>query len=153
MPKSWSLLIEKMPELLNKLQSQPLRQAKDFKDLPEKGIYVFYENDKPVYVGRTQNMKQRLRQHCLPSSGHNSATFAFIIAKRKADSAGINIKRPRKELVLDPDFTILYLKAKERVSRMHVRVLEVKDPIEQTIFEVYASLILNTREYNNFNTH
>jgi hypothetical protein len=35
---------------------------------------------------------------------------------------------------------------------MQVRVVEVIDPIEQTVFEVYAALVLRT-PYNNFENH
>jgi hypothetical protein len=35
---------------------------------------------------------------------------------------------------------------------MNVRVIEINDPIIQTIFEVYVSMELNT-EYNDFDTH
>jgi hypothetical protein len=46
----------------------------------------------------------------------------------------------------------LFLHAKERVSRMTVRVIEITDPIEQTLFEVYAALALGT-VYNVFENH
>ena len=50
-------------------------------------------------------------------------------------------------------FSKLYLTAKARVAKMPVRVIEINDPIVQTIFEVYAVMHLDTTEYNDFDTH
>ena len=41
---------------------------------------------------------------------------------------------------------------KERVSKMRIKVVDVWLPIEQTFFEVYASLELKT-PYNEWGTH
>ena len=38
-----------------------------------------------------------------------------------------------------------------RVSKMQIRVIEIEDPVEQTLFEVYASLELETK--NEWGTH
>ena len=153
MDKEWNHLMKQMPKLLNELISQPLRPPENQGILPTKGIYVFYEDSKPIYIGRSNNIRQRINLHCRPSSGHNSATFAFNIAKRKAIKEGININLTRSQLEVDPAFSKLYFEAKARVSRMPVRVIEINDPIVQTIFEVYAAMVLNTREYNDFDTH
>lgn len=153
MSQEWNGLIQEMPTLLKSLMSQPLRPWNDRGILPQKGVYVFYEDEKPIYVGRTNNMSQRLQQHCNPSSGHTSATFAFNIAKREALKGGMNIQMTRTQLQVDPAFSKLYLKARARVARMPVRVIEINDPIVQTLFEVYAVIYLNTREYNDFDTH
>jgi len=153
MNKEWNDLVQQMPTLLKQLTSQPRRPWNDRGILPEKGIYVFYDGEKPIYVGRTNNMRQRLQQHCNPSSGHNSATFAFNMAKREAIKQGMNVKRSRSQLEADPAFSELYLKAKARVSKMPVRVIEIDDPIIQTLFEVYAVMCLDTKEYNDFDTH
>ena len=36
---------------------------------------------------------------------------------------------------------------------MDVRFMVMRDPIERTIFEVYAALHLGTEHYNSFETH
>ena len=153
MSKEWDDLVKRMPVLLEELTSQPLRPWNDRGVLPEKGVYVFYEDEKPMYVGRTNSMNQRVRRHGNPSSGHNSATFAFNIAKRESIKRGMNVQMSRSQLEGVPAFSELYLKAKSRVSKMPVRVIEIGDPILQTLFEVYAAMCLNTREYNDFDTH
>ena len=87
------------------------------------------------------------------SSGHNSATFAFILAKEKAEtSEGINLSQIREDLEKDPKFKPIYYQMKERVSKMQVKVVEVPDPVEQTFFEVYAALELDT-PYNEWGCH
>jgi hypothetical protein len=58
----------------------------------------------------------------------------------------------RNALESDSTFSDIFLEQKERVSGMKVRVIEINDPIIQTIFEVYVSMELNT-EYNDFDTH
>lgn len=153
MSKEWNDLIKQMPTLLKQLMSEPLRPSNDRGLLPQKGVYVLYEDGRPIYIGRTNNMNRRLNEHCSPSSRHTSATFAFKIAKGEAIKRGMNTMRSRSQLEADLAFSQLYLEAKLRVSRMPVRVIEISDPIVQTVFEVYAVMCLDTRQYNDFDTH
>ncbi|MCD4810312.1 MAG: GIY-YIG nuclease family protein [Methanosarcinales archaeon] len=145
-------MINQFSDLMQQLVDYPLRQRNSLGDIPKKGIYVFYENNKPIYVGRSNRMKDRIQEHGRKSSYHNSATFAFILAKEIANEQAIDIKKNRDALESDSTFGNIFLKQKERVSRMNVRVIEINDPITQTIFEVYVSMELNT-EYNDFDTH
>jgi len=145
-------IIDQFPELMQQLVDSPLRQRNSLGDIPKKGIYVFYENEKPIYVGRSNRMKDRIQEHGRKSSYHNTATFAFILAKKITNEQGIDIKKNRDALESDSTFSDIFIKQKERVSRMNVRVIEINDPIIQTIFEVYVSMELNT-EYNDFDTH
>ena len=71
----------------------------------------------------------------------------------KAEKQEIDCKSKTRDLLqVDPKFEPLYREAKERVSDMDIKVVEVKDAIEQTVFEVYAALKLNT-PYNTFENH
>ena len=85
----------------------------------------------------------------IPSSGQNTASFAFNIAKRTSGPMPAKPTREEIEGLIKPLFT----RAKERVSRMDVQFIEMDDPIERTIFEVYAALHLGTEKYNSFETH
>jgi hypothetical protein len=58
----------------------------------------------------------------------------------------------RSSLQITPEFRELFQAAKQRVREMSVRLVEISDPIEQTLFEVYVALALNTH-YNDFGTH
>lgn len=152
MNKEFEKIIDQLPDLLKKLTTSDKKLRNNLKGVCEKGIYVFYENDKPIYVGRTNRMKHRILEHGRKSSTHNSAPFAFSIAKKNAEESGIKVNMSRKELENNSNFAKIFFKAKERVSKMHVRVIEIDDQIIQTIFEVYASLELET-EFNDFGTH
>ena len=153
MTKQFKKLLEKMEPLLEMLRTGSPSTRADLAGVPERGIYAFYEGGTPLYVGRSNSIKKRLLLHSRPSSRHNSATFAFILAKESACQVGIDITgKQRKEMESDPIFKGLYEQAKARVAAMEIRVVEVVDPIEQTIFEVFAAVSLATR-YNNFDNH
>lgn len=144
-------MIDKLPNLLEQLKNSPSKNRDTLGTLPKKGIYVFYENEYPIYVGRSNRIKERLQEHSRPSSTHTSATFAFNLAKEAAIEKGIDVSKARVHLEKDSAFSNLYTEAKERVSKMTIKVIEINDPIIQTIFEVYVSVQFNT--FNDFDTH
>ena len=144
--------VDQLPGLLEQLVNSPLKPWGNLGSLPRKGIYVFYENKNPLYVGRTNRMGNRIREHGRRSSTHNSAPFAFNLAKKAAEEKGIDVNKTRVELEKDSTFANLFSEARERVSRMSVQVIEIGNPIIQTLFEVYASIALKTK-YNDFETH
>jgi hypothetical protein len=150
-----SKIDDEMHTLLEKLQKAPLLSRDNLNQIPENGLYAFYENDKPIYVGISgkNRMRKRILGHGRKSGGHNSATFAFNIAKKDAEKRGINIKEKRYILEQKPEFTELYTLAKDRVSKMQVKGIEIIDPNYRALFEIYAALALNTSEYNSFETH
>jgi hypothetical protein len=145
-------IIDQLPIMFERLVTSSIKHWNDLGRLPKKGIYVFYENGNPIYVGRTNRMKDRIKEHGRPSSTHNSAPFAFNLAKKAAIEKGLDLNKSRVDLEKDSTFAKLFFEAKDRVSKMSVRVIEIDDPIIQTIFEVYASMELKT-EFNDFNTH
>ena len=145
-------IINQFSDLMQQLVDSPLRQRNSLDDIPNKGIYVFYENNEPIYVGRSNRMKARIQEHGRKSSINNSATFAFILAKEIAKGKNIDINKTRKALESVSTFRNIFFEQKEKVSKMNARVIEVDDPIIQTIFEVYVSMELNTK-YNDFDNH
>ena len=115
-------------------------------------MVIFYdEKDRPLYVGRSDRMRKRLLAHSRPSSGHESATFAFILAKEKLVNPDEGTKS-RKALQSDEEFSKKYDETKINVSKMRVRVIEIIEPTEQALFEIYAALELNT-PYNVWENH
>ncbi len=50
-------------------------------DVPKSGVYLLSEAGDHLYAGRSNRLRQRLQQHGRPSSGHNSAPFAFLLAR------------------------------------------------------------------------
>ena len=160
-PQTWEAVAEFLPILLSKLTNgKPIvRDSRGrLPKIPEKGIYVFYETSNPLYVGRSDRMRERILEHGRPSSLHNSATFAFLLAMETATYNGVDFTGlTRDDLQITDGFKYLYGQAKERVRNMQVKVVEVIDPIEQSVFEVYAALHLKTTRdhggYNDFENH
>ena len=150
-------IVEKMPTYMERLEGcEPIRMfTKGERDLLRRripdnvGIYVLYENGEPVYVGRSDKLADRLLSHGRPSSGSESATFAFNLARSECP---LYAAMSRQDLLRDAVFRRGFDSAKERVRRMEVRVVSLADPIEQTIFEVYAHLQLDT-PFNSFENH
>ena len=146
--------ISQMPGLFAELMKKPLLNRLDIGKIPPfKGIYVFVENNCPIYVGRSKNIRKRFDQHCTNSSDHNRASFAFKLAKEKYESKfGSTKGTSRKELSIISDFSELFDNEKERVSKMKIKIIKISNPVTQTIFEVYTALKLNTTKYNDFDT-
>ena len=146
-------MIVELPELLKELETSIPMKCNSLRKLPECGIYVLYEKEKPIYVGRSNCLRKRIQQQKRPSSDHNHEPFAFNLAKKQAAEIGRVLPRKRTECEKVSEFNALFIDAKKRVSEMEVRVVEIKNPELQTIFEVYAAMALNTMEYNSFENH
>lgn len=143
-----------MRPLLEQLLAAPAHRVADHPSVPSHpGIYLFSESGMPIYVGQSRKLRQRLRHHTDLSSGQNRASFAFNLAKVEARRSRVNIKRFRQVLEADSEFAEHFVRAKRRVAEMAVRFIELDDPIERTMFEMYAALALDTAEYNSFETH
>lgn len=142
-----------MEKLLVELLAAPVAPRAEHRHIPKAaGVYLFSDRG-PVYVGQTRNLRARLRNHTGAKATENQASFAFLIGKSKAEAAGIDLNRTRKVLEADPDFSDHFRKARERVASMNVRWIELDDPIERTLFEMYAALALDTVAFNSFETH
>ena len=139
-------IINTFPALMEKLNKSHFITREDLKKIPDRGIYVFYDGKKPIYVGRSERLKSRLREHSNQSSSQTSATFAFNLAKSRAKKLGIDISGNRKILEQDPHFLPIYKEEKTRVSKMKIKVIRINRQIKQTIFEVYASIELQTKQ-------
>jgi predicted GIY-YIG superfamily endonuclease len=148
-------LTGRMPSRLHSLLEQPLIAIDDIgiTQVPQKGVYVFFEDSKPIYVGRSNGLKKRLKEHSQRSSDRYSATLAFRIAKQ---NTSILQKKERKQtneqLMKNSDFIEEFEAAKDRIARAKIRFIEIEGQVEQVMFEIYAALTLNTK-YNDFRTH
>ena len=139
-------------ELFEKFQSQPML---DRQNLPQfAGIYVFYENEEPIYVGRANNIKKRISGHTLPSSGHNSANFAFNLARLEFEESLSESKKGRETLMENPNFFVKFSKFKKQLFASKIKCIEIQNDIIQTMFEPYLALKLGTYPINNnFDNH
>ena len=122
--------------------------------MPERGIYLFSEGGKYLYVGRTNRLRKRLSGHCSASSTHLTAAFAFLIARWETNNLRPSYRKEgsRAMLMEDEAFAASFHGAKQRISRMDIRFIEEPDPIKQTLLEVYVAVVLKT-QFNNFENH
>jgi predicted GIY-YIG superfamily endonuclease len=120
--------------------------------MPVAGVYVFYEKDKPLYVGRTNRMKQRLRYHSRESA--NDAPFAFRLAREMTGYTTATYQEigSRKNLLSKPEFREAFSEAKARIREMEIYFVEETEQIRQALLEIYVAVVLDT-PYNDFKTH
>ena len=115
------------------------------------GNYVLYDNGEAMYTGRTDHLPERLLEHG-NQGGSETATFAFLLAREEYLKRHPNNGLTRKDLSEQPEFKKIFDSARESVRKMRVKAVGIDDPIEQTLFEVYAHLVLGT-PYNSFENH
>lgn len=132
----------------------PARMDRIPRGVPQRGIYLLTEGGVDLYVGRSNSMPKRLRNHARPGGTHNQATFAFLLAREQTGltKATYSPTGSRSELERDPIFRPAFTDAKARVACMHVRCVEETDPVRQALLEMYVALALRTR-YNDFDNH
>ena len=146
-------VLDRLEKRLAELSACEPRRRSELMPVPKiPAIYALSERGRAVYVGRTRNLRDRLSGHMCPGNDRYSATLAFLLAMNDAEPLGIDITRKRGEIEDDPKCRPFFLASKERVSRMKVQYIEVEDPVEQTILEVFVAESLATR-YNSFETH
>ncbi len=105
-------------------------------------------------MGRTNRLRKRLRGHCIPSSNHFSATFAFRIAREKSGfvKATYSTTNSRASLVNDERFGPEFALAKAHVALMSIRFVEETEPVKQALLEIYVATVLKTL-HNDFENH
>ena len=110
------------------MDTQPERNTLHRK-VRKEGIYAFYEGRVPVYVGRSDRLSNRILQHGRLGESPTATPVATKIAKERG---------------------VAMSSAKEMVRSMKVRVVAIRCPNEQAIFEVYAHVALGHTRYNDF---
>ena len=140
---------DRMGLIMDRLRNSDELSWENRRDAPNQGVYVLYEGGKPVYVGRSNRLRDRIREHGADSSDRYSATFALKLLREK-------LKWPKGNAAdLVKDNADEYDQQKKRVKNMTFRAVEIKGQLEQTLFEVYAILEFRTHVlgYNDFDTH
>jgi hypothetical protein len=122
--------------------------------LPTRGIYLFSENGRDLYVGRSNDIRKRLRLHCLPGSKDNQAAFAFRLAREQCGTLKASYKPDgsRKHLMTQETFCAAFESQKARLRAMDIRAVGEDQPNRQALLEMYASISLGT-PYNDFDNH
>ncbi|MYB75657.1 MAG: hypothetical protein F4X83_00855 [Chloroflexi bacterium] len=153
-------IIPKLPVYLRELaesaylhMDSPAQRRSLRSRLPgRQGVYILYEHDRPVYVGRSDRLADRLLEHGQPANGPESATLAFNLAYQQwhPEANPTHFNREERQAFKSADeYWNLFDRAKRRVRKMSVRAVEIVDPVEQAVFELYAHVELKT-PYNSF---
>lgn len=122
--------------------------------MPVRGIYLFSDGAKSLYVGRSNNIRRRIGLHCRPGSQHNQATFAFRMARLQTGrtEAAYTTSGSRGELIKDPVFSSIFAKCKGRIRQLDLRFVEEQDSTRQALLEIYVATALET-PFNDFENH
>jgi hypothetical protein len=155
MNEQFRIFVEGLHPKFEKLMTmEPVINGKLPKNMPKSGIYLFSENGKHLYIGRTRNLRSRYSQHSRPSSKHNNAPFAFKLAKKQLNIGKATYKPgegSRLGLSANVEFALAFSQALSRIRAMEFRYVEETDPTAQCLLEVYASVALQT-PHNDFET-
>ena len=160
-------MTDRLPALLVALQESAVYGRGPGREKPSHahGVYLFTEGDRHLYVGRTgrtersvksgkpsaSGFRKRLAGHSTPGAGLSTASFALRLAMEDAANEGLELPAARKDRLTVPRFVELFSAAKDRVTDMEFRTVEIDDDRESYVFELYAAFVLDT-PYNSFAT-
>ena len=142
------------PKFETLIHMHPLKYGNLPRHMPPKAVYLFSDGPTHLYIGRTNRLRQRLRDHCLKSGTHFTATLAFRIARHDMGLVRATYTKTGSRAALsdDPEFARSFDAAKQRVAAMDIRYIEETDATRQALLEIYAATVLGTR-FNDFDTH
>ncbi len=123
--------------------------------VPQRGVYVLFEDGTPLYVGRSNGIRKRLGRHCKEGATHRMAAFAFRLAREATGFLKPTYKAgegSRAGLMTNPTFVRAFNAGKARIRDMDVRYVQEDDPTRQALLEIYVAVALDT-PYNDFDNH
>jgi hypothetical protein len=121
-------------------------------DTPKGGIYLFTENGRHLYAGRTKRqIKTRLKGHVRTA---DDCPFAWRLAREATDNLKATYKKEgsQKDLLSKAAFREAYEDAKLRIRKMEVRYVSEPDPLRQALLEIYVAVVTGAK-HNDFDTH
>ena len=120
----------------------------------QSGIYILTDRNRIQYVGRANCIRRRVQQHGRPSSGHNAASFAYLIAKKKygVKKATYKAEGSRDDLMKNEIFEEHFKNAKRRIAKMKVQYIVENDPIAQAMLEIMVATNFKAL-HNDFENH
>ena len=134
---------------------QPCRYPNLPKTMPKQGIYLFSEQERYWYVGRSSNIRTSYGRHCNPNGSPRTADFAFKLASISAGRATMfgNVSENTKKLLMkDSKFRAAFDSAKKRIRTMDFRFVEQSDQNSQALLAAYCTLALDVK-YNDLDAH
>ena len=115
------------------------------------GCYALIGGSRPVYVGISKHVFERIREHVL-GSDHFTASLAYRIAYHRYPFQGT-----ARDAMQDVAFHHEFEKARAQLQSMSVAVMEISNPLELYLFEAYCAMELDTGVenggWNTFRTH
>ena len=111
------------------------------------GCYVFLDEGRPVYVGISRGVIKRLLQH-LNFETHSAASLVYKMA-----SMDFPHEMKRDQAMKDDQFREVFLTAQGRLREMSIAFIQIDNDLELYLFEVMASMHLDTDTWNTFRTH
>ena len=111
------------------------------------GCYVMVETGRPIYVGISRTVFQRLRQH-VRGTTHFDASLAYRMAACRQPH-----NQTRSAAMADEAFQACFREAQAYLRGLQVAFLEITNPLELYFFEAFAAMELDTSEWNTFETH
>ena len=117
---------------------------------PRCAVYLFSTGSEHLYVGRTNRLGSRYKEH--RRGRHNDAPFAFKLARHATGNLKKQGGLTREALQAEPNFATAFTAAKHQIAAMDFRWVEEKDANTQCLLEIYATIALNAR-FNDFMNH
>jgi len=111
------------------------------------GCYVLIKGARPIYVGISQTVLKRLRQH-VRGTTHFDASLAYRIAAARQPH-----NMTRSDAMADEEFQARFEAAQDYLRQLNVAFLEIANPLDLYLFEAYCAMELDTSEWNTFETH
>ena len=69
MRSGFQKIVDLMEPLFQALLASPPHTVENgLRNLPQRGVYAFYENGRAIYVGRSNRIQPRIREHGAESS-------------------------------------------------------------------------------------
>ena len=156
MHPNFAAVADALHDPFERLIGQEPRRANDpWPKHKVRGVYLFSEAGRHLYVGRTNDVRARYGRHCLPGAHYRMAAFAFRLAREATGQLKPTYKAgagSRSGLAADPDFKAAFDAAKARLRDMDFRYVEEPDPVRQCVLEIYCAVALET-PYNDFDNH
>ena len=122
--------------------------------IPERGVYLLTEGERHLYVGRSDNIRKRLQNHCRAGVTHLQAAFAFRLTREACGVPKATYKPvgSRADLMMQEPFRLSFVAQKARLREMDIRTVAEADGNRQALLEMYVAIALAT-PYNDFNNH
>lgn len=111
------------------------------------GCYVLIEHEKPIYVGISRGVLQRLRQH-VRGTTHFDASLAYRIA-----SDQLPHKLTRSKAMEGDAFKKQFAASKSYLLGLDVAFVRIDNPLVLYVFEPYCAMHYDTAKWNTFETH